>query len=124
MTNPCDYFFAGKRKPVTLALTVLVIIEMFNAMNAISDESSLLTMPPWTNNWLILAIASSVTVHCVILYIPFFNDIFGIMPLDVSEWILVIMFSFPVVLLDEVIKFGVRTFAPKKHNINLRLKTE
>ena len=108
-TNPCDYFTVGKVKAVTLSLTVLVIIEMFNAMNAISDESSLLKMPPWRNQWLILAITSSVTVHCVILYVPFFNRIFGIVPLDLSEWILVMIFSFPVVILDELIKFYVRS---------------
>ena len=97
---------------------------MFNAMNAISDESSLLQMPPWTNPWLIVAIASSCIVHCMILYIPFFNDIFGIMPLDLKEWTLVIIFSFPVIILDEIIKFGVRTFAPRKHDKVYNLKTK
>lgn len=108
LKNPCDYFTIGKAKAVTLSLTVLVVIEMFNAMNAISDESSLLKMPPYKNKWLILAIFSSMTVHCVILYIPFFNKIFGILPLDVSEWILVLVFSIPVVFIDELVKLYVR----------------
>jgi P-type Ca2+ transporter type 2C len=109
-TNPCLYFTVGKRKPVTLALTVLVIIEMFNAMNAISDEQSLLVMPPSKNLYLVVAIFASVAVHCMILYVPFFNDVFGISPLDSSEWILVIFFSFPVILLDELIKLCCRLF--------------
>jgi Ca2+-transporting ATPase len=95
-------------KAVTLSLTVLVVIEMFNAMNAISDESSLLSMPPYRNMWLILAILSSMTVHCIILYVPIFNKIFGILPLDLSEWTIVVIFSFPVVILDEIIKLYVR----------------
>jgi Ca2+-transporting ATPase len=110
----CDYFTVGKRKPVTLSLSVLVIIEMFNACNAISDESSLLSMPPTRNKWLLLAIFSSVTLHCMIIYIPFFNDIFGIMRLDLNEWILVIVFSAPVCLIDEIIKLYVRMTLPKK----------
>jgi len=114
MSNACDYFTVGKVKACTLSLTVLVIIEMFNAMNAISDESSLFRMPPYRNKWLILAIFCSVTVHCVILYIPLFNKIFGILPLDMSEWILVIIFSFPVVILDEIIKFYVRLTSKEK----------
>ena len=114
LTNACDYFTVGKTKPVTLSLTVLVVIEMFNACNAISDESSLLTMPPFKNMWLILAIFCSMTIHCLILYIPFFNRIFGIVPLDLSEWILVIIFSFPVVLLDELIKLYVRTTSNRR----------
>ena len=120
MKNPCEYFTIGKRKAVTLSLTVLVIIEMFNAMNAISDEASLVTMPPYKNKWLILAIFSSVTLHCVILYIPFFNNIFSIMPLDAKEWILVLIFSIPVVFLDELVKFYTRLSGPNKK----KLKTQ
>jgi len=115
-THPCLYFTTGKRKPVTLALTVLVIIEMFNAMNAISDESSLLTIPPTKNWYLIIAIFGSVSVHCMILYIQFFNDVFGISPLDCREWLLVLYFSFPVVIIDEIIKFFVRIYT--KNNTN------
>ena len=95
-TNACNYFTTGKRKAVSLSLTVLVVIEMLNAMNAISDESSLLKMHPFKNLWLILAIFFSISLHCMILYIPFFNRIFGIAPLDLNEWILVMIFSMPV----------------------------
>lgn len=40
---------------------------MFNALNALSEDHSLLTMPPWTNMWLVAAITISVVLHCVIL---------------------------------------------------------
>merc|ERR1712028_29035 len=58
----CDYFTAGKTKASTLSLSVLVTIEMFNALNAISEDGSLLTMPPWVNPWLLLAMAVSFPV--------------------------------------------------------------
>ena len=35
--NPCDYFTYGKAKASTLSLSVLVSIEMFNALNALSE---------------------------------------------------------------------------------------
>lgn len=112
--EPCLYFTEGKRKPVTLALTVLVVIEMFNALNAISDEQSLLVIPPTKNLYLLVAIAASISIHCMILYVPFFNDIFGISPLDMREWILVMYFSVPVVIIDEIIKFFCRVFLSNK----------
>eukprot|EP00918_Siedleckia_nematoides_P053959 GHVU01117916.1.p1 GENE.GHVU01117916.1~~GHVU01117916.1.p1 ORF type:complete len:1010 (+),score=272.33 GHVU01117916.1:859-3888(+) len=45
----CSYFNAGKVKASTLSLTVLVVIEMLNALNALSEKGSLLTMPPWVS---------------------------------------------------------------------------
>merc|ERR1712176_1308259 len=68
--DPCSYFLAGKVKASTLSLTVLVVIEMLNAFNALSEDGSLIQMPPWTNPWLILACCGSVLLHFVILYIP------------------------------------------------------
>lgn len=99
---------------------------MLNAMNAISDESSLLTMPPFLNPYLIVAIFASISIHCVILYIPFFNDVFGIMPLDYAEWKLVMYFSVPVILVDEIIKVFVRIFVSSKsgHSIEHKHKLE
>jgi Ca2+-transporting ATPase len=65
--NPCEYFTKGKVKACTLSLSVLVMIEMFNAFNALSEDNSLLVMPPWINMYLILAILGSVGSHLVIL---------------------------------------------------------
>merc|ERR1711957_1102501 len=101
----CTYFTAGKVKASTLSLTVLVVIEMLNAFNALSEDGSLVQMPPWTNPWLILACMGSVLTHFVILYVPFLAKIFAVCPLDWHDWVLVMYFSFPVILIDEVLKF-------------------
>lgn len=53
--DPCTYFTVGKVKASTLSLTVLVIIEMLNAFNAVSEDGSLLQMAPWVNPWLVAA---------------------------------------------------------------------
>lgn len=54
---------------MTMALSVLVTIEMLNAMNSLSENQSLLVMPPWINIWLLLAMILSMTLHFVILYV-------------------------------------------------------
>ena len=94
--NPCEYFTKGKVKASTLSLSVLVVIEMLNALNALSEDNSLLVIPPWVNPWLILAIGASIGSHIFILYVPVMNSIFGITPLNLYEWKLVLAFSFPV----------------------------
>ncbi|CAE7477053.1 ECA4 [Symbiodinium natans] len=107
---PCSYFTAGKVKASTLSLTVLVIIEMLNAFNALSEDGSLLQLSPWTNPWLVLACLSSVMVHFVILYVPFLAKVFAVCPLDWHDWVLVMAFSFPVILVDEILKFFGRRY--------------
>merc|ERR1712204_161048 len=103
--DACSYFTAGKVKASTLSLTVLVMIEMLNAFNALSEDGSLVQMPPWTNPWLILACMGSVLTHFVILYVPFLAKIFAVCPLDWHDWAMVMYFSFPVIIIDEVLKF-------------------
>ncbi|CAL4903180.1 unnamed protein product [Urochloa decumbens] len=103
--NPCEYFQAGKVKATTLSLSVLVAIEMFNSLNALSEDSSLLTMPPWVNPWLLVAMSVSFGLHFLILYVPFLATVFGIVPLSLNEWLLVLLVALPVVLIDEILKF-------------------
>ncbi|XP_027115435.1 calcium-transporting ATPase, endoplasmic reticulum-type isoform X1 [Coffea eugenioides] len=107
-SNPCDYFSVGKVKAMTLSLSVLVAIEMFNSLNALSEDTSLIKMPPWRNCWLLLAMSVSFGLHCLILYVPLLADVFGIVPLTFNEWLLVLLVSAPVILIDELLKFAGR----------------
>lgn len=111
--HPCDYFETGKIKASTLSLSVLVAIEMFNAMNALSEDNSLLQMPPWANPWLLVAMALSFGLHFIILYVPFLADVFSIVPLSFNEWLLVLIYAVPVMIIDEVLKFIGRNFVNK-----------
>jgi len=54
---------------MTMALSVLVTIEMLNAMNSLSENQSLIAMPPWVNIWLLLAMFLSMALHFLILYV-------------------------------------------------------
>ena len=108
-TNPCDYFSVGKVKAMTLSLSVLVAIEMFNSLNALSEDNSLVTMPPWRNPWLLIAMSFSLGLHCLIMYVPVLANVFGIVPLTLSEWVLVILVSAPVILIDEALKSMARS---------------
>ncbi|XP_036333354.1 calcium-transporting ATPase sarcoplasmic/endoplasmic reticulum type isoform X3 [Rhagoletis pomonella] len=93
---------------MTMALSVLVTIEMLNAMNSLSENQSLITMPPWCNLWLIGSMALSFTLHFVILYVEVLSTVFQVTPLSGEEWLTVMKFSIPVVLLDETLKFVAR----------------
>uniref|UniRef100_A0A673H2F5 Calcium-transporting ATPase n=1 Tax=Sinocyclocheilus rhinocerous TaxID=307959 RepID=A0A673H2F5_9TELE len=98
----CEVF--ESRYPTTMALSVLVTIEMFNALNSLSENQSLLRMPPWVNIWLLGAIILSLSLHFLILYVEPLPLIFQVTPLHYSQWIIVLKISIPVILLDEALK--------------------
>lgn len=41
--------------------------------SSLSENQSLVLMPPWTNKYLLFAIALSMSLHMMILYVPMFN---------------------------------------------------
>jgi len=118
-TDPCKYFTDGKIKASTLSLSVLVAIEMFNALNALSEDGSLVTMPPWSNPYLILAMVASFGMHFVILYVDFLADMFNVTPLSWDEWKIVLAFSLPVIFIDEILKAIGRSMSAKELKIRM-----
>jgi Ca2+ transporting ATPase len=92
------------RTASTISLSILVVIEMFNAMNALSSSESLITMPLWKNMKLVAAIALSMVLHLALLYTPVLQSLFSITPLNWTEWQAVIYISLPVIFIDEILK--------------------
>jgi Ca2+ transporting ATPase len=104
----CEIF--SHPKPPSMALSTLVVIEMLNACNSISENQSLLLMPPWYNKWLLGAMALSMSLHFVILEVDFLSAVFQITPLTLEEWMAVLKLSIPVILIDETLKFVARKY--------------
>ncbi|KAI7418827.1 calcium ATPase, partial [Hortaea werneckii] len=108
---------ASSRTASTISLSVLVVIEMLNAMNALSSSESLLTLPLWNNMKLIYAITLSMVLHYVLLYTPLLQSIFGIVPLGWEEWKIVLAWSAPIIVIDEVLKALERAFFMPKSGL-------
>ena len=65
-------------------------------MNALSSSESLMTLPLWENMVLVYAITLSMVLHFALLYIPFLQGLFSIIPLNWNEWRAVVLISLPV----------------------------
>jgi Ca2+ transporting ATPase len=105
---PCAAFRSAA--PSTVAMSVLVVVEMFNALNALSENCSLASLPPWSNPWLLAAIATSMGLHLLILSVPALASMFSVTALSGAEWAAVLWFSAPVILVDEALKVVSRRF--------------
>jgi Ca2+ transporting ATPase len=93
----CQMFSDDMAKAAsTVSLSILVVIEMLNAMNALSSSESLLTLPLWDNMMLVYAISLSMALHFALLYTPFLQTLFSILPLNWNEWQAVLLISAPV----------------------------
>ncbi|KAJ5736718.1 uncharacterized protein N7483_001843 [Penicillium malachiteum] len=105
----CEMFSNDMGKSAsTVSLSILVVIEMLNAMNALSSSESLFTFFLHNNPMLVYAITLSMALHFAILYIPFLQTLFAILPLNWIEWQAVLAISAPVILIDEILKFAER----------------
>lgn len=100
--------------PSTMAMSVLVMVEMFSAMTAISERQSILTMGPWENPYLMLAIVGSLLVHLATIEVPFMQRIFSTVSLDARHYFVLLALGFPTLIIEEIFKAYLR--AHTKHN--------
>ncbi|KAM2593102.1 hypothetical protein TB1_042303 [Malus domestica] len=118
-TYPCSIF--DDRHPSTVSMTVLVVVEMFNALNNLSENQSLVVIPPWSNLWLVGSIILTMILHVLILYVHPLSILFSVTPLSWADWTVVLYLSFPVIIIDEVLKFLSRSSTSMRW-FNLRWK--
>lgn len=117
-TYSCNIF--EDRRPTTVSMSVLVVVEMFNALNNLSENQSLLVLPPWSNLWLVSSIILTMVLHVLILYVQPLAILFSVTPLSWTEWKAVLFLSFPVILVDEVLKFSSRNLKGRKFGFRYR----
>lgn len=89
-------------KATTAAFAALVITQLFNALNARSEKSSIFKLP--INIHLIGAIAISVAIVLAIIELPLLQNLFHTTGLSFSEWIIVILASSLILFIEEARK--------------------
>jgi Ca2+-transporting ATPase len=70
----------------TMAFTTLMMAQLFNALNARSDERSAFS-GLFANRWLWLALALSLALHQLVLYVPVLQRAFGTVSLSLGDWV-------------------------------------
>jgi Ca2+-transporting ATPase len=87
----------------TMAFTTLTIFQLFNVINARSDERSAFE-GLFQNGWLWLAIGLSLLLHMAVLYVPFLQTAFSTEKLDAGDWLLCVAVASSVLWLRELSK--------------------
>jgi len=94
-------------KASTIAFSVLVIAQLFNAFSAKSFTQSAFSNL-FDNKYLLGAVAISIMLVLAIVFLPIANKLFGTTPLNITEIITVILFSSIVFIEEEIFKLFYR----------------
>jgi Ca2+-transporting ATPase len=90
----------------TMAFTTLVLFQLFNALNARSDERSAFHRL-FRNSWLRVAIPLSLALQVLVVYAPFLQPAFGTVALSLGDWLVCIAIASSVLWLREASKLFV-----------------
>lgn len=97
----------------TMAFTTLMLFQVFNVFNARSDERSAFDHL-FTNGWLWLAVALSLVLQVLVVYVPQLQRAFGTVSMSVEDWLFCAAVSSSVLWLREVVKVLVRTSGARR----------
>jgi P-type Ca2+ transporter type 2C len=97
------FYTSAEHKSVTLAFTVIIMFQMFYALSCRS-EKSFFSVGLFSNRYLLLAIAVSVLMQILVIYLPVFQNIFKTTPLDLIDWIKILAISSTAFIIPEIWK--------------------
>jgi P-type Ca2+ transporter type 2C len=98
---------SGVRHGRTMAFTTIVLFQLFNAFNSRSSDQSAFR-GFFANKWLLGAVALSLALQAVAVYVPFLQDGFQTTSLDGRDWMLCLLVSSSVLWVVEAWKFFLR----------------
>ena len=89
----------------SVALTVMVFFQFYQAMNCRSETQSIFEMNPLTNPFLFVSMIGALFAHLAVLYVPALQFVFRTVPLDFGQWTVVVAASVTIVIGVEADKF-------------------
>lgn len=86
----------------TISMATLIMSQLFHVFECRSERHSIFEIKLLTNLYLVLAVITSITMLCFILYIPFLRNVFGTVPLEFKHWLIILFFSGIIALINSI----------------------
>ncbi|MHB1163417.1 MAG: cation-translocating P-type ATPase [Minisyncoccota bacterium] len=102
------YFETDIGKAWTISLTVLAVFQWFNAWNCRSESKSFFQTDFFSNKYLLGATAIVISLQMLAVYTPFFQRFLHTVPLNLSEWMMIIAIATSIIWVEEIRKFFYR----------------
>ncbi|OOZ75401.1 ATPase [Solemya velum gill symbiont] len=101
-------FHGGSDNWQTIVFTVLTFSQLMHVLAIRSEQESLFSIGLFSNPALIGAILLTVSLQMMIIYVPFFNEIFHTSPLSAHDLLLCMLLPLVVFVAVEMEKYAVR----------------
>jgi Ca2+-transporting ATPase len=84
-------------------------MEMLKALAAVSVDNSIFSVGPQDNPLLVLGVVVPMLLHLLVVYssklgLPGLGQSFGMVPLSIENWISILKWSAPILLVEEILK--------------------
>lgn len=109
-----NYSNEGFLKASTMALTVLAVYQWFNVFNCRSDKKSIFRIKLFSNFYLTIAFVCVVVAQIFALYTKPFNKFLNTMPINSTDWIVVLVVASSILFVDEIYKLIKAGFSYKR----------
>ena len=103
----------------TMAFTTLILAQLFNTFNSRSDERSAF-VHLFTNRWLWGAIALSLFLQLLVLYVHPLQHAFNTVPLTIADWLRCTVAASTVFWAREISKLATRRLRPPRQRVGPR----
>lgn len=91
-------------KASTVILTALVLYQVMNIWNCRSEQRSIFKMKVGENKYILLSVFVVIIFQLAALYLPWFQIFLRTTPLSLFDWLIVVLISFSIVIVEEVRK--------------------
>jgi P-type Ca2+ transporter type 2C len=101
----------------TVAFTSIIIMQMLFALISRSEKHTVLKLGLFSNKKLLIAIAVSIILQLMIIYLPFFNGVFRTEALSMIDWARILAVSLTVFIIFEAVKIYKYRSAARNNNL-------
>ncbi len=105
----------------TVALTTMVVFQVFQAGNARSETISVLRLSPWSNPFLITATAAAVGIHVAALQFPPTQYVLRVEPIGITAWLRIVAVGSTIVVAMEAHK-AIQRFRMRRRGDGVRAR--
>jgi magnesium-transporting ATPase (P-type) len=92
----------------TMSLAGIVASQIGNVFACRTERESVLSVGFLKNRLVLIGIAAEIILIIILDYTPLFQKIFGLAPLQLNDWLFLLIFPVVVLTADELRKYGIR----------------